>query len=63
MAFDELRSGVAKLESDITSSPIVPMMTPEIPTYFASRSDFTKPLALRRYRCRCRVGGARDELA
>src|SRR2546426_4911617 len=47
LAFDELRSVVAKLEADIASGPIVPMVTPhEIRGYLASRYDFTKPLAL-----------------
>jgi aromatic-L-amino-acid decarboxylase len=47
MAFDELRSVVAKLESDIASGPIVPTVTPqEIRSYLASRYDFTKPLPL-----------------
>src|SRR5207247_838069 len=47
MAFDELRSIVAKLEADIARGPIVPMVTPEeIRGYLASRYDFTKPLAL-----------------
>src|SRR3972149_12207582 len=47
MPFDELRSVVEKLESDIASGPIVPTVTPhEIRGYLASRYDFTKPLAL-----------------
>src|SRR5216117_1008771 len=47
MAFDELRSIVAKLEADIAGCPIVPTVTPqEIRGYLASRYDFTKPLAL-----------------
>ena len=47
MAFDEVRSVVAKLESDIASGPIVPIVTPqEISSYLASHYDFTKPLAL-----------------
>src|SRR5437762_2566457 len=47
MAFDELRSIVAKLEAYIARGPIVPMVTPEeIRGYLASRYDFTKPLAL-----------------
>src|SRR6059036_1983365 len=47
MAFDELRSIVAKLEADIARGPIVPTVTPqEIRGYLASRYDFTKPLAL-----------------
>jgi aromatic-L-amino-acid decarboxylase len=47
MAFDEVRSVVAKLESDIASGPIVPTVTPqEIRSYLAARYDFTKPLAL-----------------
>src|SRR3984885_5470424 len=47
MAFDEVRSVVAKLESDIASGPIVPTVTPqEVRGYLASRYDFTKPVAL-----------------
>src|SRR2546425_10035901 len=47
MAFDEIRSVAAKLEADIASGPIVPMVTPqEIRNYLASRYDFTKALAL-----------------
>src|SRR5213594_1366475 len=47
MAFDELRSIVAKLEADIAGGPIVPTVTPqEIRGYLASSYDFTKPLAL-----------------
>src|SRR5947208_764854 len=47
MAFDELRSAIAKLEADIARGPIVPSVTPlEIRGYLASRYDFTKPLAL-----------------
>jgi len=47
MAFDEVRSAVTKLESDIANGPIVPIVTPqEIRSYLASRYDFTKPLAL-----------------
>src|SRR5438034_8873429 len=47
MAFDELRSIVAKLEAEIAGGPIVPTVTPqEIRGYLASRYDFTKPLAL-----------------
>src|SRR5881628_291411 len=47
MAFDELRSIVAKLEADIAGGPIVPTVTPqEIRSYLASRYDFTRPLAL-----------------
>ena len=47
MAFDEVRSVVEKLESDIASGPIVPMVTPqEIRSYLTSRYDFAKPLAL-----------------
>ena len=47
MAFDELRSAVAKLESDIARGPIVPMVTPqEIREYLASCYDFTKPMTL-----------------
>ena len=47
MAFDQLRSVVAQLESDIASGPIVPVVTPEeIRGYLASRYDFTRPVAL-----------------
>src|SRR6059036_2064184 len=47
MAFDELRSIVAKLEADIARGPIVPTVTPqEIRGYLASRYDFRQPLAL-----------------
>src|SRR5213080_413607 len=47
MAFDELRSIVAKLEADIARGPIVPIVTPEeVRGYLASRYDFAKPLAL-----------------
>src|SRR2546426_11313739 len=47
MAFDEVRSVVAKHESDIASGPIVPTVTPhEIRGYLASRYDFRTPRAL-----------------
>src|SRR5947199_7940740 len=47
MAFDELRSIVAKLEADLGGGPIVPTVTPqEIRSYLTSRYDFGKPLAL-----------------
>jgi aromatic-L-amino-acid decarboxylase len=47
MAFDEIRSMVAKLESDIASGPIVPTVTAhEIRSHLASRYDFAKPLPL-----------------
>src|SRR5262249_31507750 len=47
MAFDELQSMVAKLESDIARGPIVPMVTPqEIHSHLAARYDFAKPLEL-----------------
>src|SRR6059036_3719969 len=47
MVFDEIRSVAAKLEADIASGPIVPMVTPqEIRDYLTSRYDFRKPLAL-----------------
>src|SRR6266540_1120298 len=47
MVFDEIRSVAAKIEADIASGPIVPMVTPqEIRDHLASRYDFTKPLAL-----------------
>jgi glutamate/tyrosine decarboxylase-like PLP-dependent enzyme len=47
MGFDELRTIAAKLESDIASGPIVPVVTPqEIRSYLANRYDFTNPLPL-----------------
>src|SRR5258708_1607988 len=47
MAFDQLKSVVAALESDIASGPIVPAVGPhEIRDYLGSRYDFTKPVAL-----------------
>jgi len=47
MSFDEVRSAVAKLESDVASGPIVPAVTAhEIRRYLAARYDFTEPLAL-----------------
>ena len=47
MAFDEIRSVVAKVEADIAGGPIVPAVTPqEIRSYLASRYDFGEPLAL-----------------
>src|SRR2546428_10324236 len=47
MAFEEVRSIVANLESDIASGPIVPAVAPqEIRRYLASRYDFTKALDL-----------------
>ncbi len=47
MAFDQLRSVVATLESDIANGPIVPTVAPhEIRDYLGSRYDFTKPMAL-----------------
>jgi len=47
MAFDEIRSVVAKVEADIAGGPIVPTVTPqEIRSHLASRYDFEKPLAL-----------------
>src|SRR6188474_2358501 len=47
MAFDQIRSVVATLESDIASGPIVPHVAPhEIRSYLGSRYDFTKPMAL-----------------
>ena len=47
MTFDEIRSAIARLESDIASGPIVPEVTPqEIRGHLASRYDFTKPAAL-----------------
>lgn len=47
MAFDDLRSAAAKLESDIANGPIVPTVTPkEIRDYLSSRYDFANPLPL-----------------
>src|SRR2546428_1688560 len=47
MAFDEIRSLAAKLESDIANGPIVPSVTPqEIRGHLAARYDFSKPLDL-----------------
>ena len=47
MAFDQIRSVVARLESDIARGPIVPTVAPhEIRSYLGSRYDFTKPMAL-----------------
>src|SRR2546427_385128 len=47
MAFDEIRSLAAKLESDIANGPIVPTVTPhEIRRHLAARYDFSKPLDL-----------------
>ena len=47
MVFDELRTVVTKLESDIASGPIVPTVTPpEIRRHLAERYDFTRPLEL-----------------
>ena len=47
MAFDEIRSLAAKLESDIANGPIVPRVTPdEIRRHLVSRYDFSKPLDL-----------------
>src|SRR6267378_4397547 len=47
MAFDELRSTVAELESAIASGPIVPTVAPqEIRSYLTSRYAFTKPTTL-----------------
>src|SRR5712691_2196689 len=47
MAFEQLQSVVASLESDIASGPIVPTVAPpEIRNYLGSRYDFTKPMAL-----------------
>ena len=45
LAFNELRSAVEKLESEIASGPIVPTVTPhEIRGHLASRYDFANPL-------------------
>jgi len=47
MSFDQLKSVVATLESDIASGPIVPTVGPlEIRDYLGSRYDFTRPVAL-----------------
>ena len=47
MTFDDVRSAVAKLETQIASGPIVPTVTPEeIRCHLASRYDFAKPLDL-----------------
>src|SRR3989442_14766404 len=47
MAFDEIRSLAAKLESDIANGPIVPTVTPhEIRRHLAARYNFSKPLDL-----------------
>jgi len=47
MAFDQLRSAVATVVSDIANGPIVPRGRPEeIRAYLGSRYDFTKPMAL-----------------
>jgi glutamate/tyrosine decarboxylase-like PLP-dependent enzyme len=47
MAFEQLQSVVATLESDIASGPIVPTVGPlEIRDYLGSRYDFAKPVAL-----------------
>src|SRR6266850_91856 len=47
MTFDDVRSAVAKLETQIASGPIVPTVTPEeIRCHLTSRYDFTKPLDL-----------------
>src|SRR5205809_738315 len=47
MAFNEVQSVAGKLEADIASGPIIPMVTPqEVRDYLASRYDFTKPLKL-----------------
>ena len=47
MAFDQLKSVVATLASDMASGPIVPAVGPlEIRDYLGSRYDFTKPVAL-----------------
>src|SRR5579864_5857144 len=45
--FDEIRSGLARLEADIASGPIVPQVTPqEIRQHLASHYDFAKPAPL-----------------
>jgi aromatic-L-amino-acid decarboxylase len=44
---DELRSAVAKLESEIAGGPVVPAVTPqEIRSHLASRYDFANPSTL-----------------
>jgi len=44
--FDQLRSVVEKLESDIENGPIVPTVTPEQIRNHLARYDFTKPVSL-----------------
>ena len=47
MTFEQIKSVVATLASDIASGPIVPTVTPlDIRNYLASRYDFTKPVPL-----------------
>src|SRR3979490_324891 len=47
MAFEQIKSVVATLESDIASGPIVPTVGPlEIRDYLGSRYDFTRPVPL-----------------
>jgi len=46
MLFDQLRSAVATLESDIENGPIVPMVTPEEIRHHLARYDFTRPVPL-----------------
>ena len=47
LAFDELRSVVARLQCDIANGPIVPIVTPqEIRRHLGARYDFAEPVAL-----------------
>jgi len=47
MAFDEVRSSLARLQCDIANGPIVSSVTPEeIRRHLTSRYDFTKPVVL-----------------
>ncbi|OLE83851.1 MAG: hypothetical protein AUF76_05200 [Acidobacteria bacterium 13_1_20CM_2_65_9] len=47
MVCDQLRNVVTRVEADVASGPIVPMVTPqEIRSYLASHYDFARPLAL-----------------
>src|SRR3989475_12828660 len=47
MVCDQLRNVVTRVEADVASGPIVPLVTPqEIRSYLASHYDFARPLAL-----------------
>src|SRR5437879_8139585 len=47
MVCDQLRNVVTRVEADVASGPIVPLVTPqEIRSYLATHYDFAKPLAL-----------------